>query len=32
MKIRYKLFDGNLIESVLIPVVRDQRFTVCVSS
>ncbi len=32
IKLRYKLFDGHLIESVLIPVVRENRYTVCVSS
>lgn len=32
IKNRFKLFDGHLIESVLIPVSRDERFTVCVSS
>lgn len=32
IKTRYKLFDGNMIESVLIPVVKDDRYTVCVSS
>ncbi len=32
IKSRFRLHDGHLIESVLIPVVRDQRFTVCVSS
>ncbi len=32
IKFRYQLHDGHMIESVLIPVVRDQRFTVCVSS
>jgi len=32
VKLRFRLFDGHLIESVLIPVERDQRFTVCVSS
>ncbi len=32
IKSRFKLFDGALIESVLIPVVKDKRFTVCVSS
>ncbi len=32
IKSRYRLHDGHLIESVLIPVPRDKRFTVCVSS
>jgi 23S rRNA (adenine2503-C2)-methyltransferase len=32
IKSRYRLHDGHLIESVLIPVVADDRFTVCVSS
>jgi len=32
IKSRYKLYDGHLIEAVLIPVVKDNRFTVCVSS
>ena len=32
IKFRFKLHDGNLIESVLIPVEKDKRFTVCVSS
>ncbi len=32
IKVRYRLHDGHLIESVLIPVVKVQRFTVCVSS
>lgn len=32
VKVRYRLHDGHLIESVLIPVQRDQRYTVCVSS
>lgn len=32
IKTRFKLFDGHLIESVLIPVVEDNRFTACVSS
>jgi 23S rRNA (adenine2503-C2)-methyltransferase len=32
MKFRFKLHDGHLIESVLIPVQRDDRYTVCVSS
>jgi 23S rRNA (adenine2503-C2)-methyltransferase len=32
MKTRFRLHDGHLIESVLIPVPTDNRFTVCVSS
>lgn len=32
IKTRFRLYDGHLIESVLIPVVEEQRFTVCVSS
>ena len=32
IKSRYQLFDGHMIESVLIPVPKDKRFTVCVSS
>ena len=32
IKTRYRLHDGTLIESVLIPVPADKRFTVCVSS
>ena len=32
IKSRFRLFDGHLIESVLIPVADDDRFTVCVSS
>src|SRR5690606_29953912 len=32
IKSRYKLHDGHLIESVLIPVPEERRFTVCVSS
>ncbi len=32
IKSRFKLHDGHLIESVLIPVPDDKRFTVCVSS
>ena len=32
MKTRFRLHDGHLIESVLIPVPKDKRFTVCVSS
>lgn len=31
LKSRFKLHDGHLIEAVLIPVVADERFTVCVS-
>jgi len=32
IKARYKLWDDHMIESVLIPVPKDNRFTVCVSS
>ncbi len=32
IKTRFRLHDGHLIESVLIPVPDDGRFTVCVSS
>ncbi|MEL6970267.1 MAG: 23S rRNA (adenine(2503)-C(2))-methyltransferase RlmN [Bacteroidota bacterium] len=32
VKTRFRLHDGHLIESVLIPVPADNRFTVCVSS
>jgi len=32
IKCRYKLHDGLFIESVLIPVPSDRRYTVCVSS
>jgi len=32
IKTRFRLFDGHLMEAVLIPVPRDNRFTVCVSS
>jgi len=32
IKTRFRLHDGALIESVLIPVKKDNRFTVCVSS
>ena len=32
VKVRFKLHDGHLMESVLIPVEKDDRFTVCVSS
>ncbi len=31
IKTRFRLHDGHLIESVLIPVPADKRFTVCVS-
>lgn len=31
LKSRFKLHDGHFIEAVLIPVVADERFTVCVS-
>lgn len=31
IKLRFKLHDGHLIESVLIPVPDDNRYTVCVS-
>lgn len=31
IKTRFRLHDGRLIESVLIPVPEDKRFTVCVS-
>lgn len=31
IKSRFRLHDGHLIESVLIPVPEDKRFTVCVS-
>lgn len=31
IKTRFKLYDGHLIESVLIPVPDDNRYTVCVS-
>ncbi len=31
IKTRFQLHDGHLIESVLIPVPNDNRFTVCVS-
>ena len=31
IKSRFKLYDGALIESVLIPVVADDRYTVCIS-
>jgi 23S rRNA (adenine2503-C2)-methyltransferase len=32
IKSRFRLFDGHLIESVLIPVPAEDRYTVCVSS
>lgn len=32
IKTRFQLHDGHLIESVLIPVPEEKRFTVCVSS
>ncbi len=32
IKTRFRLHDGHLIESVLIPVPDDDRYTVCVSS
>ena len=32
IKSRYRLYDGHMIEAVLIPVPSDNRFTVCVSS
>ena len=32
IKSRFRLHDGHLIESVLIPVPADKRYTVCVSS
>ena len=32
IKTRFKLHDGHLIESVLIPVPKEDRYTVCVSS
>lgn len=32
IKSRFRLYDGHLIESVLIPVPEDRRFTACVSS
>jgi len=32
VKTRFQLHDGHFMESVLIPVPRDNRFTVCVSS
>ncbi|MEM6965203.1 MAG: 23S rRNA (adenine(2503)-C(2))-methyltransferase RlmN [Bacteroidota bacterium] len=32
IKSRFRLHDGHLIESVLIPVPSDRRYTVCVSS
>jgi len=32
IKSRFRLYDGHLIEAVLIPVPEEKRFTVCVSS
>lgn len=32
LKFKFKLHNGNFIESVLIPVSDDERFTLCVSS
>lgn len=32
IKSRFRLYDGHLIESVLIPVPSENRYTVCVSS
>ena len=32
IKSRFRLYDGHLIESVLIPVPADNRYTACVSS
>lgn len=32
IKTRFRLYDGHLIESVLIPVPEEDRYTVCVSS
>jgi 23S rRNA (adenine2503-C2)-methyltransferase len=32
VKCRFRLHDGHLIESVLIPVPEDKRYTVCVST
>lgn len=32
IKYRWKLIDGHMIESVLIPVEKDERYTLCVSS
>lgn len=32
IKSRFKLYDGRMIETVLIPVIEDKRATVCVSS
>lgn len=32
IKTRWRLHDGHFIESVLIPVPKEERFTVCVSS
>ncbi|HMP30303.1 MAG TPA: 23S rRNA (adenine(2503)-C(2))-methyltransferase RlmN, partial [Saprospiraceae bacterium] len=31
IKSRFRLYDGHMIEAVLIPVVEDNRFTVCIS-
>ena len=31
-KVRFRLHDGHLIETVMIPVASDKRFTVCVST
>ena len=32
IKFRFQLHDGHFIESVLIPVEKDKRYTICVSS
>ncbi len=32
IKVRFKLHDGHLVESVLIPVSKDDRYTLCVST
>lgn len=32
VKLRIRLYDGHMVETVLIPVERDARYTVCVSS
>jgi len=32
IKTRWKLIDNHMVESVLIPVIKDERYTVCVSS
>ena len=32
IKSRFRLYDGSMIESVLIPVPKEDRYTVCVSS